>query len=427
MLPAFAVLPPARYGGRRAARAEASDSLGCGVAQLRLALAQVNPTVGDLAGNAEHRPDLGRARPPRRRAPARCSPRCSSPATRSRTSRCARRSSRRPRRTVADAGAAARGRRARRPPRGRRLPRPARGRARRRRAAARLPAERRRGPARRARSSRATPSTTCRTTASSTSSATSSPAPSPCVVRVRGVDVALAICEDLWQDGGPVAEYAAPRARPAVVPNGSPYERNKDDVRLALVPATRRRGRLHAGLPQHGRRAGRAGLRRRLARRRRQRRGPRPRRRSSPKSSSLVDLDLPAADAAASRRRRGRSAEPVREPYEPLAAADGRAPQRRGRGLRRARPRAARLRQEERLPLAWSSGCPAASTRRSSRRSRATRSAARRVLRRLDAERVLLRALAVATPPSWRAAPACTSASMRDRRRWSRRSSTRSG
>ena len=32
------------------------------------------------------------------------------------------------------------------------------------------------------------------------------------VVRVHGVDVALAICEDLWQDGGPVAQVAAPRA-----------------------------------------------------------------------------------------------------------------------------------------------------------------------------------------------------------------------
>ncbi|HTY71231.1 MAG TPA: NAD+ synthase, partial [Actinomycetes bacterium] len=54
------------------------------------------------------------------------------------------------------------------------------------------------------------------------------------VVRVHGVDVAIAICEDLWQDGGPVAEYAARAPGLLVVPNGSPYERNKDDVRLAL-------------------------------------------------------------------------------------------------------------------------------------------------------------------------------------------------
>jgi NAD+ synthase (glutamine-hydrolysing) len=56
-----------------------------------------------------------------------------------------------------------------------------------------------------------------------------------CVVRIRGIDVALAVCEDLWQDGGPVAEYAARRPGLLLVANGSPYERNKDDVRLALV------------------------------------------------------------------------------------------------------------------------------------------------------------------------------------------------
>ena len=54
-----------------------------------------------------------------------------------------------------------------------------------------------------------------------------------CVLRVRGVDVALAICEDLWQDGGPVAK--ARGCGLLVVINGSPYERNKDDVRLSLV------------------------------------------------------------------------------------------------------------------------------------------------------------------------------------------------
>jgi NAD+ synthase (glutamine-hydrolysing) len=54
------------------------------------------------------------------------------------------------------------------------------------------------------------------------------------VVRVRGVDVALTVCEDLWQDGGPYA--VAGRAEVGLVAciNGSPYERNKDDVRLPL-------------------------------------------------------------------------------------------------------------------------------------------------------------------------------------------------
>src|SRR5579863_7497137 len=48
------------------------------------------------------------------------------------------------------------------------------------------------------------------------------------------VDVAIAICEDLWQDGGPVAVTRQAGAGLLVVPNASPYERNKDDVRLEL-------------------------------------------------------------------------------------------------------------------------------------------------------------------------------------------------
>jgi NAD+ synthase (glutamine-hydrolysing) len=48
------------------------------------------------------------------------------------------------------------------------------------------------------------------------------------------VDVAIAICEDLWQDGGPVAVCRQAGASLLVVPNASPYERGKDDVRLEL-------------------------------------------------------------------------------------------------------------------------------------------------------------------------------------------------
>ncbi len=48
------------------------------------------------------------------------------------------------------------------------------------------------------------------------------------------VDVAVAICEDLWQDGGPVAVCRRAGAGLLVVPNASPYERGKDDVRLEL-------------------------------------------------------------------------------------------------------------------------------------------------------------------------------------------------
>lgn len=55
------------------------------------------------------------------------------------------------------------------------------------------------------------------------------------VVRFRGVDIGIAICEDIWQDLGPVSELAKRTPGLVLVPNGSPYERNKDDARLALV------------------------------------------------------------------------------------------------------------------------------------------------------------------------------------------------
>ncbi|MEU6891912.1 NAD+ synthase [Streptomyces sp. NPDC046557] len=55
------------------------------------------------------------------------------------------------------------------------------------------------------------------------------------VIRVRGVDVALAICEDLWQEGGRVPATRSAGAGLLVSINASPYERDKDDTRLELV------------------------------------------------------------------------------------------------------------------------------------------------------------------------------------------------
>ncbi|MGW2205537.1 NAD+ synthase [Streptomyces sp. NPDC001774] len=55
------------------------------------------------------------------------------------------------------------------------------------------------------------------------------------VVRVHGVDVALAICEDLWQEGGRVPAARSAGAGLLVSINASPYEREKDDTRLELV------------------------------------------------------------------------------------------------------------------------------------------------------------------------------------------------
>jgi NAD+ synthase (glutamine-hydrolysing) len=58
------------------------------------------------------------------------------------------------------------------------------------------------------------------------------PGDSTLVVRIKGVDVGIAICEDIWHQ---LADLAARTPGLVLVPNGSPFERNKDDVRLALV------------------------------------------------------------------------------------------------------------------------------------------------------------------------------------------------
>ena len=55
------------------------------------------------------------------------------------------------------------------------------------------------------------------------------------VVRLHGVDVTTVVCEDLWQDGGPVAVARAAEVGLVVCVNGSPYEQDKDDVRGPLA------------------------------------------------------------------------------------------------------------------------------------------------------------------------------------------------
>ncbi len=65
------------------------------------------------------------------------------------------------------------------------------------------------------------------------------------VVRLHGVDIALTICEDAWQEGGPFAQARAAGVDLVVNINGSPYERNKDDVRLPLL----QRRAIEAGAP----------------------------------------------------------------------------------------------------------------------------------------------------------------------------------
>jgi NAD+ synthase (glutamine-hydrolysing) len=66
------------------------------------------------------------------------------------------------------------------------------------------------------------------------------------VVRIGGIDVALTVCEDLWQAGGPFAAAAVAEVGLVININGSPYELNKDDVRLPLV--ARRAREAHAAI-----------------------------------------------------------------------------------------------------------------------------------------------------------------------------------
>ena len=55
------------------------------------------------------------------------------------------------------------------------------------------------------------------------------------IARIHGIDVGFAICQDIWEDGGPVAELANRGAGLLLVPNGSPFEKAKDDKRLELA------------------------------------------------------------------------------------------------------------------------------------------------------------------------------------------------
>ncbi len=55
------------------------------------------------------------------------------------------------------------------------------------------------------------------------------------VARVHGIDIGFAICEDIWQDAGMLADLGKRTPGLVLVPNGSPFERKKDGVRLTLV------------------------------------------------------------------------------------------------------------------------------------------------------------------------------------------------
>jgi len=62
-----------------------------------------------------------------------------------------------------------------------------------------------------------------------------SPATTTTVIRFRGVDIGVAICEDLWQHGGTVTALAEVGIDLLLSPNSSPFEQQKDELRLAVV------------------------------------------------------------------------------------------------------------------------------------------------------------------------------------------------
>ena len=91
------------------------------------------------------------------------------------------------------------------------------------------------------------------------------PGPAPGPIVFRGVRIGVPICEDIWGPD-PVECIAETGGEILLVPNASPYERDK----LGDAPEHRRRARGRerpaADLSQPGRRPGRTGVRRRLVR-----------------------------------------------------------------------------------------------------------------------------------------------------------------
>lgn len=63
-------------------------------------------------------------------------------------------------------------------------------------------------------------------------------------VEIDGMRIGLAICEDIWQDGGPVEELAQADIDLLLTINGSPYEEGKTQTRMDL--AIRRAAQVHA-------------------------------------------------------------------------------------------------------------------------------------------------------------------------------------
>ncbi len=63
------------------------------------------------------------------------------------------------------------------------------------------------------------------------------------IVRHLGVDIAVTVCEDVWQEGAPFTVAGRAGVGLVININASPFERNKDDVRLPLLQRRAREAR----------------------------------------------------------------------------------------------------------------------------------------------------------------------------------------
>jgi NAD+ synthase (glutamine-hydrolysing) len=61
------------------------------------------------------------------------------------------------------------------------------------------------------------------------------PGDAACVLDIQGRRVGVVVCEDIWQDGGPVSQLAADGVELLVVLNGSPFEQGKGHLRTELA------------------------------------------------------------------------------------------------------------------------------------------------------------------------------------------------
>ena len=178
--------------------------------------------------------------------------------------------------------------------------------------------------------------------------------PMPGPVNFRGVRLGLPICEDIW--GEEIVECLAETgAEFLVVPNGSPYWRQKGDVRHQHRGRARHRAGAADGLRQPGRRPGRADIRRRFVR-----------------SAFRLLAGFPALRLSGDRRHHAMGAS--RRHLALRERADGR--ERRGRPCRLCGLRAgpARLRQQERISRRGARAFRAASIPRCAPRWRSMRS-----------------------------------------------------